>query len=267
MTTIERHLRIKGKGSDPFSARSDMYRPICSHSVSFLSILTLTLVLWSCGGGPTTPSGGGGAAAPTVVSVAVTGDLSVSEGQTSQLTATATLSDSTTQNVTTQATWVSSAPAVATISATGVLSALTTGTARISASYQNQTASRELEVQAVRFRLTVDRFSVEVLGTCDDFIQGLTRGEFTTRVSVVDSNGTEIYELETPSYPGDPDRLATLLNGGLGQSNTLPGDAERTLAGQAGQSLRVNFRATEWDEQIVIFPPSTRWVRCFFCPC
>ena len=193
--------------------------------------------------------------------MAVTGDLSVSQGQTSQLTATAALSDGTTQNVTTQATWVSSAPSVATISATGVLSALTIGTARISASYQNQTASRELDVQALRFQLTVDRFSVEVLGTCDDFTQGLTRGEFTTRVSVVDSNGTEIYEFETPSYPGDPDRLSALINGGLGQSSTLPGAAERTLSGQAGQSLRVNFRATEWDEQIVIFPPSIRLVR------
>jgi hypothetical protein len=34
-----------------------------------------------------------------------------------------------------------------------------------------------------------------------------------------------------------------------------------SLPGRAGEFARVEFRATEWDEQIVVIPPSVRWVR------
>jgi hypothetical protein len=163
--------------------------------------------------------------------------------------------------VTAQATWESSAPTIATVSSTGVLTGVAPGTARISASYQNRTGSQELTVRAPRFRMTADDFSVEILGTCDDFTQGLTEGEFAVKVTVVDADGREGYSNGTTDYPGDPDAPRVLANGRLGQSTNIPGNLEQTLNGETGQFLRVAFRATEWDTQVVIIPPSVRNVR------
>lgn len=140
----------------------------------------------------------------------------------------------------------------------GVLTGVAAGAARISASYQSRTGSRELTVQAPRFRLTVDGFSVEILSTCDDFTQGLTEGEFAMKASVVDASGREGYLNETSDYPGNPDGPRVLSNGGPGQSTALSGNLVQTLDGESGQFLRVVFRATEWDRQVVVIPPSIR---------
>ena len=77
---------------------------------------------------------------PTVTSVAVSGTLNfTSAGQTSPLTATATLSDGTTQNVTTVSTWQSSNGVMATVSASGVVTASNFGQSLITATYQGVT--------------------------------------------------------------------------------------------------------------------------------
>jgi Bacterial Ig-like domain (group 2) len=87
--------------------------------------------------------------APSFTAVAITGNGSLtSVGQTSQLTATATLSDGTMQNVTTTATWQSSSPAVATVSNAGLVKAVAAGTTTITATYQTKTGTSTVTVTA-----------------------------------------------------------------------------------------------------------------------
>src|SRR5215470_7075615 len=76
-------------------------------------------------------------------SIAVTGTVPAA-GQTSQLTATATLSNGTMQDVTTQATWSSSSTDAATVTSGGVLKVLTTGCAVITATYQGMSGQLAL---------------------------------------------------------------------------------------------------------------------------
>jgi hypothetical protein len=196
----------------------------------------------------------------TVTAVTIGGTADVSEGATSQLTATASLSNGSTQDVTSQATWTSSDGTVATVSNTGLVSALKIGTADISAAYASQTGRRTLQVSAAMFRVSLTVQSVTALSTCDDVFQGLTNGEFAARVLAVGSNGTQLTMTQTTSYPGNPDNLL-VYNLSEGESQSFTAASETfTIRGEAGQSLRVQFNATEWDQQIIVIPPSTRWV-------
>ena len=77
-------------------------------------------------------------------SIAVTGTVPAA-GQTSQLTATATLSNGTMQDVTTQATWSSSSTDAATVTSGGLLKVLTlTSCAVITATYQGMSGQLSL---------------------------------------------------------------------------------------------------------------------------
>ena len=69
--------------------------------------------------------------------------------------------------------------------------------------------------------------------------------------------------LADTGYPGNPSgsRLSGATRLRTGQVVGLSDEMTLTLPGAAGQFARVEFRATEWDEQIVLIPPSTRWVR------
>ena len=219
-------------------------------------------VMAACGGSPTGPSGGGGngGGAVTVTGLTIGGDLTITAGETSQLTATATKSDGSTEVVTGQATWVSSDVTVATVSATGLLTALKTGTADISAAFSSQTGRGTLQVASAQFRIALALQSITALSTCDDFTQGLTVGEFATRIQTTRSGGNvDILDETDSSYPGNPNNLLIYE---LREDQTLTFSVTRnyTLTGEAGQFVRVQFNATEWDSQIVIIPPSTRWI-------
>jgi len=222
--------------------------------------MTLGLVAAACGS-PTAPGGGNGGGTATVTGVTIGGSLAVSVGDTSQLSATANKSDGSTQVVTSQATWTSSDVTVATVSATGLLTALKAGTADISATFSAQTGKRTLQVASAQFRINLTAQSVTALSTCDDVTQGLTVGEFNTRVQTVRPGGAvDVMEPTDGSYPGNPNNLFTYE---LRDDQVLTFNLSRTyqLPGETGQFVRVQFNATEWDTQIVIIPPSVRWIR------
>jgi len=223
----------------------------------------LAVLAVACGKSPTSPTGPGGGGtggSATVTSVTISGNTAPSEGSSSQLTATANLSNGQTQNVSSQATWQSSNPSVATVSATGLVTAVKTGTADITALYQGQTGRSTLQVSAARFRVSLTVQSITALNTCDNVTQGLTNGEFATRVLAIRPGGVQETLDQTTSYPGNPSNLR-VYNLSRGGSVNLNITRNYTLDGAAGQFVRVQFNGTEWDEQVVLIPPSTRWVR------
>jgi hypothetical protein len=91
--------------------------------------------------------------APTTSSIAITGTVPA-VGQTSQLTAKATLSNGATQDVTIQATWSSSNTAVASVASGGLLKVLTPGSATITATYQNASGTLSVSVAPTTFSLS-----------------------------------------------------------------------------------------------------------------
>lgn len=116
---------------------SQLCPPMSSHRRRFL-ILSLAVLACACGsdgGSPTPPS------TPTVLSVGVSGSPALSAGETSQLSATASLAGGATQAVTGAAAWQSSNGAVATVSPGGLVTAVAAGTTRISATYQGKEGS------------------------------------------------------------------------------------------------------------------------------
>jgi hypothetical protein len=197
-----------------------------------------------------------------VTSVRIDGGTTVSEGDTLQLKAMAEQSDGPAVDVTAQATWRSAHPRIATVSATGLVTAVGAGTADISADYQGQTGRRTVSVGAASWDVRIALTSVTALETCDDFTQGLTDMEVAYRAAVVRPDGRQTVLADT-GYPGSASgsQLTGAARLRTGQVVRLTGETTLTLPGSAGQFARVEFRATEWDEQVVIIPPSVRWVR------
>ena len=145
------------------------------------------------------------------------------------------------------------------MSGTGLVTALKAGSADITAAAGGQTGRRTVQVALARFRVTLSAQSVTALGTCDDFTQGLTNGEFAVKVLAVAPGGVTETLVETPGYPGNPASLQAFILS-EGETQSLNQSASFTLNGETGQFVRAQFHATEWDEQIVIFPPSIRWI-------
>jgi hypothetical protein len=118
-----------------------------THKTCLLPIALCALVWVSCGShpaSPTTPTPPSPTPPPatTVTKVAISGNGQLTGlGQTSQLTATATLSDNTTTDATARATWTVSDARVATVSTTGLLTVMQFGAASVSVQYQNRYAS------------------------------------------------------------------------------------------------------------------------------
>lgn len=84
----------------------------------------------------------------TVSSVTVSpSSVSLTVGQSQQLSATAFYSDNSSVNVTNQATWSSSATGVATVNNAGTVTAVATGTATITASFGGQSGNATVTVQ------------------------------------------------------------------------------------------------------------------------
>jgi hypothetical protein len=199
---------------------------------------------------------------PTLTALRVEGSASVPEGGSVQLRATAAYSDGSSRDVSMQATWSSSRPSVASVSATGLVSAVTAGTTDVAAAYQGQTGRQTLSVGAAEWDLRIDLESFTAAESCDDFTQGLDSMEVAYKIAVVLANGQQSVLADT-GYPGNPS--GSSLNGAVrlreGQVVRLNQTRTYRLPGTAGQSARLEFRATEWDEQIVVIPPSVRWVR------
>jgi len=213
-------------------------------------VLTLASFALGCSKSPTGPSetpGGGGV---TVTQVALSGNLSLPEGSTSQLTATATRSDGSTQDVTSQATWTSSDPTIATVSATGMLSSVKEGTANIIAAFGAQTGRGTAQVTAALYDVTLVANSVTALSSCDDFFDGSANGEFALRTEVVLRDGTTVAVHSTDAYPGDPIEPVfwNVADGGtrpIGVTRTF------TIPGRPSEFVSVRFSATEWDRALV----------------
>ena len=231
-------------------------------SVSVASALA-ALFLAACGGSPTSPSASGGTPTParSLTAVQVNGSASLTEGKTSQLTARAMYSDGSAEDVSARASWKSSDTRVATVSATGLVAAVSTGTADVTAEFQGQSGRQTLQIARARIAVTVQMQSVTALDTCDDVFQGLDRGEFAFRVRLVTADGEQAVAAQEPAdYPGNPNKLAVVsLARSAGLTLSQP-PYVYYLPAEAGQFVRVEFNATEWDEQIVLIPPSTRWI-------
>jgi hypothetical protein len=164
----------------------------------FLCLLGVLAALSGCGGGSPTPPTTTSTTTTTtstssVVGLAVTGASGQSApGQTTQLTATATMSDGTNQNVTSQATWDSSNAAIATVSNAGLVTAVAAGDADIRASYRSLNSSARISVAPAakpRHRLS---------GVLTDQING--RGVEQARVDV--TNGTNAGRTTTTATDG-----------------------------------------------------------------
>jgi len=181
-------------------------------------------------------------------------------GLTAQMKATASKSDGSEQDVTSLASWQSSDASIASVSTTGVVTALRTGNVTVTATYQGKSGSRPVSVQARQFSLRVTLDSFVIISTCDDFTQGLTEGEYSVKFTTSDPSGRVTDLFSTASYPGSTSRPEILLNGRAGAVIPVSESKTYSVSGQAGQSVRVRFNATEWDSQIVLIPPSTRWI-------
>ena len=113
------------------------------YPVLVCTAIMLLFIATACGAPPPPPP----PSAPTVISIAINGTVALTAvGQTSPLTATATLTDGTTQNVTNSSTWTSSSAAVATVSTAGLVTALAAGAATITATYQGRAGTLGMTV-------------------------------------------------------------------------------------------------------------------------
>jgi hypothetical protein len=233
-------------------------------------LVALAAMTAACSGGgdnPVAPSpppggGGGGGGAVTITAVAVQGAETVERGATAQLRAVAERSDGTSQDVSAQAMWRSSNPAVATVSEAGLLTAVASGSADISAEYDGKAGRRTVSVSVPLWSVRVTLSSLVVTESCDDFTQGLNDAELAYRIGVVLPDGRESVFANT-GYPGSAQgsELSGVRRIRQGEVVSLSANPVFRLPGDAGQFVRLELRATEWDEQIVLIPPSTRWVR------
>jgi uncharacterized protein YjdB len=106
-------------------------------SVTMLAFIICAALFVSACGSSTSPT--------ATTSITVTG-MPPTVGASSQLTATAMLSDGETEDITSTATWLSSNPSVATVSASGVVTGVSAGTASIDATVGSVTGALQLVV-------------------------------------------------------------------------------------------------------------------------
>jgi hypothetical protein len=203
-----------------------------------------------CSKSPTGPSETSGGGSVTVTQITLGGDLSLPEGNTSQLTATASKSDGTTQDVTSQAIWRSSDLAVATVSETGLLSSTKEGTTNITAAFGAQTGRGTAQVTAPLFDVTIVANSVTALSSCDGAFDGAANGEFALRTEVLLRDGSTVSVHSTEAYPGD---AFDPVYWNVADGGTRPIGVTRTftIPGRPSEFVSVGFSATEWDRALV----------------
>src|SRR5260221_3830773 len=112
---------------------------------SAVVLMVMPLVLVGCGSNapvsPTAPTSTTTSTGTTVTRVAITGNVTLARiGETTQLTATATLSDNTTKDVTSEGNWQRGDPRIVTISASGLVTVAGFGSTWISFTYQSRGA-------------------------------------------------------------------------------------------------------------------------------
>jgi hypothetical protein len=160
----------------------------------------LSVALSACGSTTTPAAPTTSTTAATVSTIALSGSAALSApGQTTQLTATATLSDGTSQNVSNAATWQSSNTAAATVSSSGLVTAVATGLATITATSQSKVGSLGV---AVTIAVTTT-FQGTIAGTSNQ------SGAFTVTIQTVVA-ASAIGKQSTATAAG----TLTLANGG-----------------------------------------------------
>jgi Carboxypeptidase regulatory-like domain len=164
-----------------------------------IRLAAITAVVVSCGKTPTTPTNVRSQPQPTTRTVAVAGSASLTPGQTSHLTATATLTDGSIVNVSTSAQWSSSDESIVRVSAAGVATAGGIGDADIAAVYQG-VRSNVLPVAVRRPdpALTVSGTIHEAGGGRP--LSGVTVKVYFGPTALTDDNGR--YSLEVPANSG-----------------------------------------------------------------
>lgn len=148
-----------------------------------LCVLIATVALsWACSGKPTTaPTATPATQSPTVTAVTVTGNAPL-VGQTTQLTATATLSNGTTQDVTAQATWQSSNASIVSVASGGLATGAAAGEADVRAVYSGATGSLHLKLQPRTFAVSgviVDSDSGRAIDGEVEVVEGANAGMVT----------------------------------------------------------------------------------------
>jgi len=173
----------KGAYQIDYSLNGEFFRPFKGTVKIHKSIRDLNYVL--SGEAPTV----------TTSSILITDVSAINAGATVQLTATATLSDGSTQDVTNSAIWSSKNNSVASVNGSGLVTSSTAGAVDISATYDGQTDSTPLTVNAVAVVTPVSISSINetVAGSCS-FDNGSTcQAASTYTASIQNSNGAISY--------------------------------------------------------------------------
>ena len=144
--------------------------------------------------------------AATLVSIAVTGPATVTDGLTAQYTATGTMSDGRTQDLTSQVTWASSSTATATISASGLLTGVAAGSTDVTATLGT--------VASPAFAVTVGAatiVSINVTGAAS-VVEGGT-SQYTATATLTD--GATVDVSATATWTSTTTATATISASGL----------------------------------------------------
>ena len=117
--------------------------------LSFFFVMTTcaAVLAGACGSSTVAPTPTVSAPAVTVVSLSIDGNASLSmKGETSQLTAHATMSNGQVEDKTSSVTWSSSMLAVATVTQAGLITAMGDGRTLVTATFQTIAATKPVVV-------------------------------------------------------------------------------------------------------------------------
>ena len=156
----------------------------------------------------------------TLVSIAISpSGASFAIGAAQQLTLTGTFSDGSTQNLNASTTWTSAATAVAIVSSSGVVTGLTPGTAQITASYQGNTATATVTINAALL------LSIAIYPANLNFANGTTQ-QFTVIGTYSDGSTHDI--TSTATFISSNPTVVSVSSTGLATA-AGPGSAQITV--------------------------------------
>lgn len=155
------------------------------------------------------------AGAPALTSLSITGALTISVGQTTQLQATAHYSDGSSQNVTALSVWTSSAIPVGTVAA-GLVVGVSAGTTTVSANYLGRSAAVSVQVVAPPTLV-----GLSITGSTNVAVGGTTQLQAVARYSDGSTQTVTALALWTSGAPLRATVAAGLVVGVLPGSSTL----------------------------------------------